>query len=140
MRFDIVPTVSVNNIPFGASREEVRNALGEYEEFKKDEDDKVTTDDFDFCHVFYDDENRFEAIEIFEENTVYINGRLVYPAKPSELCKLADDFEEDYGTNISLSLSMGTDAPDEDEDEEDEEIAESVVFAKKGYYDEFLSD
>lgn len=81
MRFDIVPAVSVNNIPFGASREEVRNALGEYEEFKKDEDDKVTTDDFDFCHVFYDDE-----------------------------------------------------------DEEDEEIAESVVFAKKGYYDEFLLD
>ena len=140
MRFDIVPAVSVNNIPFGASREEVRNALGKYEEFKKDEDDKVTTDDFDFCHVFYDDENRFAAIEIFEENTVYINGRLVYPAKPSELCKLADDFEEDYGTNISLSLSMGTDAPDEDEDEEDEEIAESVVFAKKGYYDEFLLD
>ena len=29
---------------------------------------------------------------------------------------------------------------EEEVDEEDEEIAESVVFAKKGYYDEFLSD
>ena len=138
MRFDIIPTVSVNNIPFGASREEVRAALGEYEEFKKDKDDEVTTDDFDFCHVFYDEDNRFEAIEIFEENTVYINDKQIYPAKPSELRKLADDFEEECGTNISLSLSMGTDAPDEDEDEEDEEIAESVVFGKKGYYDEFI--
>ena len=138
MRFDIIPTVSVNNIPFGASREDVRAALGEYEEFKKDEDDEVTTDDFDFCHVFYDEDNRFEAIEIFEENTVYINDKQIYPAKPSELRKLADDFEEECGTNISLSLSMGTDAPDEDEDEEDEEIAESVVFGKKGYYDEFI--
>ena len=138
MRFDIIPTVSVNNIPFGASREEVRAALGEYEEFKKDEDDEVTTDDFDFCHVFYDEDNRFEAIEIFEQNTVYINDKQIYPAKPSELRKLADDFEEECGTNISLSLSMGTDAPDEDEDEEDEEIAESVVFGKKGYYDEFI--
>ena len=70
--------------------------------------------------------------------TVYINDKQTYPAKPSELRKLADDFEEECGTNISLSLSMGTDAPDEDEDEEDEEIAESVVFAKKGYYDEFF--
>ena len=138
MRFDIIPTISVNNIPFGASREEVRAALGEYEEFKKDEDDEVTTDDFDYCHVFYDEDNRFEAIEIFEENTVYINDKQIYPAKPSELSKLADDFEEECGTNISLSLSMGTDAPDEDEDEEDEEIAESVVFAKKEYYDEFF--
>ena len=114
MRFDIVPAVSVNNIPFGASREEVRNALGEYEEFKKDEDDKVTTDDFDFCHVFYDDENRFEAIEIFEENTVYINGRLVYPAKPSELCKLADDFEEDYDNGIIEEISLFNSLDEED--------------------------
>ena len=35
VRFDIDPTVSVDEIKFGSSRSDVRSKYGEYEEFKK---------------------------------------------------------------------------------------------------------
>ncbi len=46
------------DVEFGMDRETVRSRLGKYTEFKKSEDSENTTDDFGFCHVYYDSENR----------------------------------------------------------------------------------
>ena len=54
MRFDAVPTTGVNEVKFGMNREEVRRLLGSATEFYKFDDDVNTTDDFGFCHVFYE--------------------------------------------------------------------------------------
>lgn len=78
MRFDAVPTTGVNEVKFGMNREEVRRLLGSATEFYKFDDDVNTTDDFGFCHVFYDDNNECEAIEIFDEAEVYVNGLLIF--------------------------------------------------------------
>ena len=135
MRFDVVPTEKVNDIPFGALREEVRNALGGYEEFRKDISDKNTADDHGFCHCFYDDDDRFIAIEIFNENTVYIGDISVFPNDTDIIMGMADDFTELYGTAVSLSMSVGLDA-----ECDDDELPESILFARKGYYDELISE
>ena len=66
MRFDAVPTVRVNGVKFGMNREKVRSLLGAATEFYKFDDDINTTDDFGFCHVFYDENDKCEAIEIFD--------------------------------------------------------------------------
>ena len=79
MRFDAVPTVSVNGVTFGMSREKVRSLLGTATEFYKCKDDINTTDDFEVCHVFYDENDKCEAIEIFYESEVYVNGSLIFP-------------------------------------------------------------
>lgn len=52
MRLNVIPLESVGDVKFGMTREEVRSILGDAEEFKKDPDDDITTDDFGFCHVF----------------------------------------------------------------------------------------
>ena len=132
MRFDVVPTKSVNNILFGTEREKVRQALGNFEEFKKESSSKTTADDFGFCHVFYDDANCFIAIEIFKENTVYIDGKLVFPTNSKIIREIINDFADFYGSSISLSMSVGIDSI------YDDELPESILFAKKGYYNELF--
>lgn len=61
------------------NREKVRSLLGVATKFYKLDDDTNTTDGFGFCHVFYDENNKCEAIEIFDEVEVYVNGLLIFP-------------------------------------------------------------
>ena len=133
MRFDVIPIQSVNNLLFGTNRDEVRQAFGDFEEFKKESSNKNTADDFGFCHVFYDENNCFIAIEIFNENTVYIDGELVFPTNSKKIRELINDFVDFYGSSISLSMSVGIDSIDDDD-----ELPESILFGKKGYYNKFF--
>ena len=77
MRFDAVPTTGVNEVKFGMNREEVRRLLGWATEFYKFDDDVNTTDDFGFCHVFYDDNTECEEIEIFEKKRLEILSKMM---------------------------------------------------------------
>ena len=55
MRFDVTPTVKVNEAEFGMSRAEVRGLMGQPKsEFRKFSDEN-TTDEYDSYHVFYDE-------------------------------------------------------------------------------------
>ena len=126
MRFDAVPTVSVNGVKFGMSREKVRSLLGTAAEFYKGKDAVNTTDNFKFCHVAYDENNKCEAIEIFDESEVYVNGSLIFPTDFETAKKVIEDFEEDDDGLISISKSIGIYAPCGD--------MESIVFGKEGYY------
>ena len=126
MRFDAVPTVSVNGVAFGMSREKVRSLLGTAAEFYKGKDAVNTTDNFKFCHVAYDENNKCEAIEIFYESEVYVNGSLIFPTDFETAKKVIEDLEEDDDGLISISKSIGIYAPCGD--------MESIVFGKEGYY------
>ena len=126
MRFDAVPTVSVNGVKFGMSREKVRSLLGTAAEFYKGKDAVNTTDNFKFCHVAYDENNKCEAIEIFDESEVYVNGSLIFPTDFETAKKVIEDLEEDDDGLISISKSIGIYAPCGD--------MESIVFGKEGYY------
>ena len=126
MRFDAVPTVSVNGVKFGMSREKVRSLLGTAAEFYKGKDAVNTTDNFKFCHVAYDENNKCEAIEIFDESEVYVNGSLIFPTDFETAKNVIEDLEEDDDGLISISKSIGIYAPCGD--------MESIVFGKEGYY------
>ena len=58
MKINVVPLQEVNGVKFGMHRNEVRAILGEAREFKKSKFSKNTTDDFGYCHVFYDTDNQ----------------------------------------------------------------------------------
>ena len=66
IKMDIVPLISVGKVEFGMPRTEVRQIFGEFSEFRKSELSKNTADAFSFCHVYYDNNNCCEAIEIFD--------------------------------------------------------------------------
>ena len=128
MRINVVPTSKVGKVEFGMNREEVRALLGEATEFYKFEDDSNTTDDFGFCHVFYNQDNKCEAVEIFNDAEVFCNDILIFPTDFITAKKAISDFEEDDEGLISHSQSIGIYAPDGE--------MESILFGKTGYYDE----
>lgn len=119
----VVPLEEVDGLKFGADRSEVRIKFGEYTEFKKTPLSSNTTDDFGFCHVYYDENNKMEAVEFFDAD-VYIGEIKVYPVPESSFRQLFDDLDDDM---ISVSKSIGIYYPDDE--------PEAILFGIKGYYE-----
>lgn len=117
----------VAGIKFGMKRSEVRKVLGEANEFKKSKFSKTLTDDFGFCHVFYNSDDECEAIELFKETQVVIDGRLVFPTTLDEAKKILGELVEDTGSYISEKDSVGIYAPGGS--------MESILFGVAGYYE-----
>lgn len=127
-RWIATPLSEVNGVKFGMERAEVRKILGgKYTEFKKSKFSKTTTDDFGVCHVFYDLNDRCEAVEIFDECEISIEGKIVFPLDIEAVKDIISDLEEDAGSYISKSQSIGIYAP--------EGKAESILFGVPGYYE-----
>lgn len=128
----VIPTISVNGIPFLSSREEVRERLGmAYQEIKKSTMAQNTTDVYDGFHVFYDEENRFCAIEVFGGLKLSISGKTVFPGTISKAKKVLSDLEYDGYGYTSVALSVGiTVNPDE------ENQIDGILFGCKDYYKE----
>lgn len=126
-RLNIELLRKVNDIPFGADRQTVRNSFGEFNEFRKSQFSKNTTDDFGAFHIFYDTNNCFEAIEIFEAE-VFINDVKVFPGNLLQVQKIITTLNsEDNEYWSDIEKSVGLCAPDGE--------VESILFGKEGYYD-----
>ena len=126
-KINVIPLESINNIKFGLNREKVRDLMGDYKEFKKSKFSKNTSDDFGFCHVYYNLLNECEAFEFFgDEISIFIKDKQVYPSKISEIKHLFDDLKEDNGSLVSKSKSVGVYASGDN--------IESILFGVKDYY------
>ena len=127
IELSVRPLVDVDGIQFGTSRDEVRTILGNgYREFKKSAFSINTTDDYGRFHVFYDRENRFEAIEVFSPVIVKLNGRKFFPIPMREAMKEVPSLTKEGDSLISKTYSIGLYAPDGE--------PESILFPRKGYY------
>lgn len=122
-----IPLVGVDEVKFGMKRSEVRSIFGKATEFMKSKFSKTTTDDFGFCHVFYNLDDECEAIEIFDDVEVQIDNVTVFPAEMNTLKSMLSDVDEDDSGFICKSKSIGVYAP--------EDKMESILFGCVGYYD-----
>lgn len=121
------PCESINGIDFGSDREEVRKKLGlEFTEFKKSKYSKNTTDDYGSFHVFYDDNNKMEAIEIFEDIDIFVDDNQIFPAKANDVKAIFEDATIEYDEITSVKYSIGGTI-------EDDNIV-SVLVGCKDYY------
>ena len=131
MVFIVELTKNVNGINFGADRKDIRKAFGgKYKELKKSFLANNTMDAYKDFHIYYDNNNCFEAIEIFDGNELRIEGKRVFPGGVSELKRIIGDLsQEEYGGYISVNKSVGvtmsTDKPEE---------MESILIGCKNYY------
>jgi hypothetical protein len=127
-KINAIPLDSINGVKFGMKREMVRTIFGtEFKEFKKSTFSTTTTDDFGFCHVFYNENDECEAVEIFDDVEVYIENRLILPGSIDNIKSIITDFEEDDDSYISRTMSIGIYAPNQK--------IESILFGKIGYYE-----
>ena len=121
------PLKSVNGINFGDSRDSVRQKMEkEFSEFNKSKLRNGTTDDFGSCHVYYDKLNKVEAVEVFDDVSVTIKGKKVFPGGISNLKSIASDLEQSGNSYISKELSIGV--------EMDGDTSKSILFGVKDYY------
>ena len=127
MIFNIVPNKSVGEIDFGMERVEIRGVLkGFREEFKKSALSKNTTDDFGYCHVFYDISNKCNAIEFFDDVKLIYDSKNIFELTVNELKEIFPDMIEEYGSYISKKYSIGIYV--------EENKIESVLIGCEGYY------
>lgn len=126
-KVNAVPLKEVAGIKFGMKRSEVRKVWGEANEFKKSKFSKTLTDDFGFCHVYYNSDDECEAIELFKEVQVMIGGQLVFPTTLDEARKILGRLMEADGSYISEKASVGIYAPGGS--------MESILFGIAGYYE-----
>jgi hypothetical protein len=127
----LIPYNGMEIVKFGDSREVVRKELGNYKEFKKSKFSKNTTDDFRFCHVFYDSENKMEAIEFFPEAQISLNEKQLFSFDYSSLKKFLKDEsikEDDSGARFP-KYGISVYVPDL-------EHIESIMLYAKSYYDD----
>lgn len=119
--------VGFDNVNFGMERSEVRALLGEpTREFKKSKFSKTMTDDYSAYHIFYDKDNRFEAVEFFDEVEIKIDENIIFPISLDVLTGMNYSFAAEGEGLISLKYSIGVYAPNGK--------PESILFAKEGYY------
>lgn len=125
--WEIKPTISVNGIAFGDTRQNVRKSINlDYKEFKKTSLSANTTDNYGFCHFFYDKNDCFVAVEFFDGIELTIDNKHIFPGKLSEIQSAVDDLEYDGYGYISKNKSIGISANGSE--------IESILFGKKDYY------
>ena len=110
----VQPLVGFANVTFGMERVKVRKLLdGFQKEFQKSPFDPTKVDDFGYCHIYYDNDDKCEAVEFFTEVEIQINGQKVSPGKVEAIKKITPDLIEDEdGFWISKGSSIGITAPD----------------------------
>ena len=126
-----IPTESVGSIRFGMTREMVRAAAGSiFTEFRKTRFSKNTSDDFGFMHVFYDEKDMCEAVELFSDSVVIVDGVCLMPSEKSDIdvwLKARDGSSEIHpDDSVSKLLAIGIAASSGK--------VESILFGRVGYY------
>lgn len=127
MKIQAIPLESVGKIKFGMKKSEVMSLLGKAAEFKKATASSVLTDDFGYCHVFYNSSDECEAVEIFDGVEVYIGDNLFFPTSLDNTVNFIDDFKRDEDGLTSIKAAIGIYAPDNK--------MESILFGARGYFD-----
>ena len=126
------PFVSVNGIKIGTSRDEIWKMLGDPEDSFLKGDDDIETDCYSCYHICYDEDYKFEAIEVVyvDEADIFYDGEKV-PETYDELLGFFrsrfDDVEEDGAGFLSVKGSLGVYVEDADE-------YDTILFARKDYY------
>lgn len=121
-----VPLKSVGDIKFGMSRDTVRSVMGKGKEYKKNLFSKSKTDSFGPIHVFYNENDKCEAIEIYSDIKVMIGSTPVFPCDANKVTQISNNLEEDGNGFIDKEKSIGITISDNK--------TKSILFAVKGYY------
>lgn len=122
-----VPNEGTEKIKFGTKRADVRKMLdGFVGEFKKNKFSKNSTDDFGYCHIYYNVDDEVEAIEFFDDVELMYDEVNLFSLKAEDIESIFKNAEEDYGSYTIKDKSIGIYTPGN--------VVESILIGCKGYY------
>lgn len=126
-KWELIPNQRIGDLVFGTKRASIRKLLGKkYKEFSKTPYSKNTTDDYGFCHVYYDENDKFVAVEIFEDIQIYINDTLLFPINREDILKWSLSFIDEGEFLTSEDLSIGYTM--------NNDLTVGILVGKEGYY------
>ena len=129
--WNVTPLEGFNDIKFGFARADVRRKIeGKYKEYKKNKFSKNTLDDYSDFHLYYDENNTLEAVEVFSNIEILVNKKVIFPGTIDNALDAISELKEIDGGFISISNSVGIEAQ--------EGNIESVLFARKNYYNHLI--
>ena len=123
-----IPLVGLDNIKFGMNRSEVEKIIKPKKSFFKTKFSKNSTDVSDNMHIYYDENNSVEAIEIHSGATVFYKNNTILPADISQiktlfnLKEIESDHYIDYDKSIAFYAPEGKDI-------------KSLTIGVKGYFE-----
>ena len=131
MIFELNPTIKCGEFNFYAERANVRLHLGKFKTFVKSKTSENSTDDFGFCHTYYDVSDCLIAIEFFPEADLLYDGIALFKQKPDKLTdilKLKDTavYADDYSI-MSKKLGICAEIGDGQ--------VKSILVCTDNYYD-----
>ena len=132
MKFTIIPFQGTDKLKLNLTSKETRDIFPDKFRRRFKKANIVPTDSFRGFHVYYDEDDRSEAIEFWEPE-IFLNGIQLmgadYNIVKDMFEKLDDnlDYEEGYGFD-SIKYQIGINAP--------YGKVESVLVGRKGYYEE----
>jgi len=127
---EVKPLQEVNGVKFGCNRKAARKAFGsKFKEVKKTVFSKSTMDAYDDYHVYYTPDGEFEAIEIFGDVTVMVNGKTVFPGNVRELKDIFSETQRDSDGWIDQNNSVGVTLSQDNGD-----VIEAILFGCENYY------
>lgn len=127
LKFDIKVHKSVGKIRFGMNRNDVRVALKkDPKEFKKTKNSKNTTDDYGAFHIYYTADDKVEAVEFFEETTLTLDGKTVFPISIDKIGNVLPNAEKKGNSYTDKEKSIAI--------EFDGSKAKSILVGSIGYF------
>ena len=124
------PLKGIDDIKFGMLRADLRGKLGVFKEFLKSQFSKTTVDDFGFCHVYYNENNQVDAIEVFNGTAMKIGSEIILPSTSKNAYRIIKALDKDvevdgeYYTSIKLSIGITC---------ENNNVS-AILLGKKDYY------
>lgn len=121
------PTIDVNGLSFGSSREQTRKEFGKkYKEMKKSILSKNTMDVYDGFCIYYSKDDLFEAIEITGKIKVDVSGETIFPSNADKIMECLQGAKRKGDSIISNELAVEITLSED-------EKTESILLAKGGY-------
>lgn len=141
MNYEIQPFNLIGPIQLGMTRQAIHERLGEPLKFLKTKSDtSIPVDAYNKhgFHIYYDDDEKCEAIEMFDPAQVSFEKKKLigtpYQEVKEYFVKKDEYLEEDKAGFTSKMLGIGVYAPLAGK--EPQEPTEGVIVFRKGYYEE----
>jgi hypothetical protein len=129
--FELIPMVRCGEIEFLSDRVLVRKSLGNFTVFTKSKQSENSTDNFGYCHAYYNAENKIVAIEFFTGADLEYKSYKLFELTPDGLVSLleTDDKETIVDEFSVFSRKLGVRA------EKTVDEIKSVLICAPGYFD-----
>ncbi|WP_031555820.1 hypothetical protein [Oribacterium sp. FC2011] len=126
-KWEFKPNTSVGRIIFGMNRGDVHKLFDvDCKEFKKSKFSKNTTDDYGKFHVYYTEDDKVDAVEVFEGIEILLKGKVIFPIKSQdiEITIPGISYEDGYYTHKGYSIGIEANGSD----------AKCILLGARGYY------